>query len=85
MSDQRRPLARAEDSLFVIEVVIPKWPKELEAMHVADLEKSRAAEAQRRHANPLLARAQEAERPRRKAVIRVNGELISGGDESSPL
>lgn len=54
-------------------------------MHVADLEKSRAAEAQRRHANPLLARAQEAERPRRKAVIRVNGELISGGDESSPL
>lgn len=63
----------------------PKWPKELEAMHAADLEKSRAAEAQRRHANPLLERAQEAERPRRKAVIRVNGELISGGDESSPL
>lgn len=63
----------------------PKWPEELEAMHAADLEKSRAAEAQRRHANPLLERAQEAERPRRKAVIRVNGELISGGDESSPL
>lgn len=61
----------------------PKWPKELEAMHQADLEHLKVEEAQRRLANPLLDRAREAENPRRKPVIRVNGELISGEDESS--
>jgi hypothetical protein len=36
----------------------PKWPKELDALHQADLN------------------------PRRKPVIRVNGEIVSGDERS---
>ena len=56
----------------------PKWPKELEAMHAADLARAQAEEAARRAADPRLDRAQEAERPRRKPVIRVNGQIVDG-------
>jgi len=44
----------------------PKWPKELEALHAADLARAQGA------VDP----AQEAQPPRRKPVIRVNGEII---------
>ena len=56
----------------------PKWPKELEAMHAADLARAQAEEAARRVADPRLDRAQEAEKPRRKPVIRVNGQIVDG-------
>ena len=56
----------------------PKWPKELEVMHAADLARAQAEEAARRAADPRLDRAQEAERPRRKPVIRVNGQIVDG-------
>jgi hypothetical protein len=52
----------------------PKWPKELEALHAADL--ARAKEAAQKEADPAMDPAQEAQRPRRKPVIRVNGEII---------
>ncbi len=61
----------------------PKWPRELEALHRADLLAWQSEQAAARSADLLHNRAQEAVRPRRKPVIRVNGELISGGDETS--
>ncbi|WP_374514848.1 DUF6708 domain-containing protein [Niveibacterium sp.] len=61
----------------------PKWPRELEALHQADLLTWQSEQAAANQADLLQNRAQEAVRPRRKPVIRVNGELISGGDETS--
>ncbi len=61
----------------------PKWPRELEALHQADLLTWQSEQAAENQADLLQNRAQEAARPRRKPVIRVNGELISGGDETS--
>ncbi|AMM25725.1 hypothetical protein AX767_16180 [Variovorax sp. PAMC 28711] len=43
---------------------IPKWPKDVEALHEKELAE-------------LAARAAQ---PRRRPVIRLNGELVSGGD-----
>jgi len=61
----------------------PKWPRELEALHQAELLAWQAEQAAQRQSDLLQNRAQEATHPRRKPVIRVNGELISGGDETS--
>lgn len=47
---------------------IPKWPKELEAMHAADLAELANQSAQSRESNPG--------QPRRKPVIRVNGQIV---------
>jgi hypothetical protein len=62
----------------------PKWPKELEAMHAADLAQLQQGEAQRRQQDLTADRAREAPQPRRKPVIRVNGEIVSGGEADAP-
>lgn len=59
---------------------IPKWPKDVAAMHKADLIQALAEEAQRRASDLTADRAREAEHPRREPVIRVNGEIVDGPD-----
>lgn len=61
----------------------PKWPKELDAMHAADLAQAQQSETQRRQQDLTADRASEAQVPRRKPVIRVNGEIVSGADTGS--
>lgn len=51
---------------------IPKWPKEIRDMHEQDL---REWEAQQK------AQQAKANKPKRKPVIRLNGKIISGGDD----
>jgi hypothetical protein len=52
----------------------PKWPKEWEALNAADL--SQAQEAAHKAGGSAMGRAAQLQHPRRKPVIRVNGEII---------
>lgn len=52
----------------------PKWPRELEALHAADL--SLAQQAPPGTGGVTTVRSQGAEGARRKPVIRVNGEIV---------
>lgn len=54
----------------------PKWPKEIREMHEADLRELEQTRRQQRAADRLADRASEAEHPRRKPVMRVNGQIV---------
>ena len=54
----------------------PKWPKALDAMLQADRLQYQGEETQRQQKDSTIGTATESGRPRRKPVIRVNGEIV---------
>jgi hypothetical protein len=55
---------------------VPKWPKDLAEMHAADVAEAQTKTDATQAAAPTGGHTQEAARPRRKPVIRVNGEIV---------
>jgi hypothetical protein len=60
----------------LVDELQPRWARENVDMHVADLAEAMRQEASQHAADLAADRAVETDRPRRKPVIRVNGEIV---------